>query len=790
MTTNGLPNLHYHNAIKSTQSSAVYTPSTSIVTAPLTDKYTIGDNIGRGKFAVVKQCTNKGTGEVLAAKFIKKRRRGKSCREEILREVVMLEMALDHPRLVNLKEVYETPQELILITEYCAGGELFTECVLEEKFNEADVRLLMSQILEGLVYLHEKNIVHLDLKPQNILLTHEYPSGSVKICDLGFACLVNTGEDIRDIIGTPDYVAPEVLNYDPLGLYTDMWSLGVLTYVMLTTCSPFAAEDKNQTFCNITTVNLDFPDDLFADISEAAVDFIKKLLLAEPSERMTAPQCMDHEWLYDIFHAKDYHLPFSHSNANLISMDSELGTDADDRGELSDDESGGLEMKAVKSEGDLRNDEMGCVVQTDNVVVKLGDERRKKGVGKSDSRGKIENQTSEMSVVEDEDTTYEPSDVVLCTDDENSRLSVSEPNEIGDNPTKQPSKQDTENNTKTGNRKSDLINKLTENCDANISWRYNHGDSLPNVDAHVDKEKEHVKQISDSNKNASEFSPDDISPDTDSSMCLSDSRLRDLDSGLGTVSDSKSVESLNAQFDTSGRPTVEFDIDEHEDELNLNEGESNILSKSHFGEQPVVSAFSENQSGNKSDTNEEGKVEDSSLIGVQEINERDTDHHMDISEEGPTFMNFSNNNASTEFTFNKRLQSQPSDDSSLNQSTNSDMFAMSFEDFQKPFAPTSTPSKTPTMPASRGSIGSIDDSVNCMQIGERLKRGMCNDNTPTSGDSRDAINEEDYEFISVSKRVRSIEDSMGSPITPPFSPKIQRSPRIRRHDRSQHHHHH
>ncbi|WAQ93526.1 ST17A-like protein, partial [Mya arenaria] len=179
-----------------------------------------------GKFAVVKQCTNKGTGEVLAAKFIKKRRRGKSCREEILREVVMLEMALDHPRLVNLKEV-------------CAGGELFTECVLEEKFNEADVRLLMSQILEGLVYLHEKNIVHLDLK---------YPSGSVKICDLGFACLVNTGEDIRDIIGTPDYVA----------------------------------EDKNQTFCNITTVNLDFPDDLFADISEAAVDFIKKLLLAEP----------------------------------------------------------------------------------------------------------------------------------------------------------------------------------------------------------------------------------------------------------------------------------------------------------------------------------------------------------------------------------------------------------------------------------------------------------------------------------------------------------------------------
>lgn len=295
MNVNGL---HYHNSLKtSDQSFSKYRPSTEIITQPLTDKYSIGEQIGRGKFAVVKKCTNHETQEVVAAKFIKKRRRGKTCRDEILREVVMLEMALDHPRLVNLKEVYETQTELILITEYCAGGELFTECILDEKFNECDVRLLMSQIVEGLVYLHEKCIVHLDLKPQNILLTQPFPHGSVKICDLGFACLVNTGEDIRDIIGTPDYVAPEVLNYDPLGLYTDMWSLGVLTYVMLTQCSPFAGEDKQVTFCNITTVQLDFPDNLFADISDEAQDFIKKLLIADPHERLTAKECLQHPWI-------------------------------------------------------------------------------------------------------------------------------------------------------------------------------------------------------------------------------------------------------------------------------------------------------------------------------------------------------------------------------------------------------------------------------------------------------------------------------------------------------------
>lgn len=294
---NGLHGVHYHNSVDKIPKDCKYQPNTSIVAGALTDKYDVEGEIGRGKFAVVKRCVNKENNDVVAAKCIRKRRRGKSCREEILREVVMLEMALEHPRLVDLKEVFETPSELILITEYCSGGELFTECVIEESFSEKDVVCLMVQILEGLVYLHEKNIVHLDLKPQNILLTKPFPHGTIKLCDLGFACLVNTGEDIRDIIGTPDYVAPEVLSYEPLGLYTDMWSLGVLTYVMLTACSPFCGKTQNETFLNISQVNLDFPDNLFSHISPGAQDFIKLLLVKEPSERLTAKQCLEHSWI-------------------------------------------------------------------------------------------------------------------------------------------------------------------------------------------------------------------------------------------------------------------------------------------------------------------------------------------------------------------------------------------------------------------------------------------------------------------------------------------------------------
>ncbi|XP_013388198.1 serine/threonine-protein kinase 17A-like isoform X3 [Lingula anatina] len=209
----------------------------------------------------------------------------------------MLEMALAHPRLIDLKEVYETSHELVLITEYAAGGELFHHIDEEESFKEKEVIHLMRQIMEGLVFLHDRNVVHLDLKPQNILLTNPHPHGDVKLCDFGFARLVNYGEDIRDIIGTPDYVAPEVLSYEPIGTYTDIWSVGVLVYVMLTGCSPFAGEDKQETFLNISQVNLDFPEDLFCDISENAIDFISKCLVRQPGERISARDCLQHSWL-------------------------------------------------------------------------------------------------------------------------------------------------------------------------------------------------------------------------------------------------------------------------------------------------------------------------------------------------------------------------------------------------------------------------------------------------------------------------------------------------------------
>ncbi|XP_053215800.1 serine/threonine-protein kinase 17A isoform X4 [Podarcis raffonei] len=252
----------------------------------------------RGKFAVVKKCVKKETEKEFAAKFMRKRRKGQDCRMEIIHEIAVLELAQRNRWVINLHEVYETPTEIILVLEYAAGGEIFDQCVAErdDAFKEKEVKRLMRQILEGVSFLHRNNVVHLDLKPQNILLTSESPLGDVRIVDFGLSRVMKNSEELREIMGTPEYVAPEILSYDPISTATDMWSIGVLAYVMLTGVSPFLGNDKQETFLNISQMNVNYSED-FDLISEFAVDFIKSLLVKKPEERATADECLVHSWL-------------------------------------------------------------------------------------------------------------------------------------------------------------------------------------------------------------------------------------------------------------------------------------------------------------------------------------------------------------------------------------------------------------------------------------------------------------------------------------------------------------
>ncbi|KAJ8252807.1 hypothetical protein GJAV_G00205840 [Gymnothorax javanicus] len=273
---------------------------TPIRTEPLDNLFQITSEIGRGKFAVVKKCIEKATGKEFAAKFLRKRRRGRDCRAEIVHEMAVLEAARNNPRVVNLHAAFETDHDIVLLLEYAAGGEIFDHCVSDEPLPERQITRLIRQMLEGIHLLHQCSVVHLDLKPQNILLTSLYPLGDVKLVDFGLARRLGTIGELREILGTPEYVAPEILNYEPITTATDLWSVGVIAYMLVIGESPFLGEDKQETFLNVSQVNVDYCKEAFSQVSELAVDFIRKLLVKSPEDRPSAAECLAHPWLWQL----------------------------------------------------------------------------------------------------------------------------------------------------------------------------------------------------------------------------------------------------------------------------------------------------------------------------------------------------------------------------------------------------------------------------------------------------------------------------------------------------------
>ncbi|KAM5179091.1 death-associated protein kinase 2 isoform 2-T2 [Callospermophilus lateralis] len=265
------------------------------------DFYDIGEELGSGQFAIVKKCREKSTGLEYAAKFIKKRqsrasRRG-VCREEIEREVSILRQVL-HPNIITLHDVYENRTDVVLILELVSGGELFDFLAQKESLSEEEATSFIKQILDGVNYLHTKKIAHFDLKPENImLLDKNIPIPHIKLIDFGLAHEIEDGVEFKNIFGTPEFVAPEIVNYEPLGLEADMWSIGVITYILLSGASPFLGDTKQETLANITAVSYDFDEEFFSQTSELAKDFIRKLLVKETRKRLTIQEALRHPWI-------------------------------------------------------------------------------------------------------------------------------------------------------------------------------------------------------------------------------------------------------------------------------------------------------------------------------------------------------------------------------------------------------------------------------------------------------------------------------------------------------------
>ncbi|XP_032847861.1 myosin light chain kinase family member 4 isoform X2 [Tyto alba] len=264
----------------------------------ISNYYNVSENeiLGGGRFGQVHKCEEKATGLKLAAKIIKAK--GPKQKDEVKNEINVMNQ-LNHVNLIQLYDAFESKNDIVLVMEYVEGGELFDR-IIDENCNltEMDTILFIKQICEGIQYMHQMYILHLDLKPENILCVNR-AANQIKIIDFGLARRYKPREKLRVNFGTPEFLAPEVVNYEFVSFPTDMWSVGVIAYMLLSGLSPFLGDDDNETLNNILSCSWDFEDEEFQGVSDQAKDFISKLLIKEKCWRISATAALKHPWLSD-----------------------------------------------------------------------------------------------------------------------------------------------------------------------------------------------------------------------------------------------------------------------------------------------------------------------------------------------------------------------------------------------------------------------------------------------------------------------------------------------------------
>ncbi|KAM9852577.1 LOW QUALITY PROTEIN: triple functional domain protein-like [Aulostomus maculatus] len=255
--------------------------------------YTEISELGRGRFSVAKRCDQQGSKSTVAVKYVNKKLLHQ---DQVLQEICLLQ-TLDHPNLVKLLDTYETANSYILVLELADQGRFLDYIVNLGNLTEEKVALYLRDILEALQYLHQWKIAHLDLKPENIVVEHASSQAVVKLTDFGDAVKLNSSSYIHPLAGSPEFSAPELVLGQPASLMSDLWSLGVVTYVVLSGASPFLDESLEETCLNICRLDFSFPEDYFQAVSPAAKDFIGLLLQGDPVRRPTAVSCLQESWL-------------------------------------------------------------------------------------------------------------------------------------------------------------------------------------------------------------------------------------------------------------------------------------------------------------------------------------------------------------------------------------------------------------------------------------------------------------------------------------------------------------
>ena len=252
--------------------------------------------LGSGAFGEVWLVHHKDLDRDFAMKIIKKRKNRSNDEKDILNEIGILKK-LDHPKILKVIDFYSTPKKYYIITEYCPEGELFNEIIKVGKFDEGQAAFIINQILKAVTYCHKMNIIHRDIKPENIMITNREKNGclQVKLIDFGTAKIFEKGHQENKYVGSSYYMAPEIIKrkYDEK---CDLWSIGVILYILLTGRPPFDGNDDDEILENVKKGVYDKWAYPFPLLSAHAKDLIFKLLQYDPKKRLSAEEAIEHPW--------------------------------------------------------------------------------------------------------------------------------------------------------------------------------------------------------------------------------------------------------------------------------------------------------------------------------------------------------------------------------------------------------------------------------------------------------------------------------------------------------------
>ncbi|GJS02682.1 calcium-dependent protein kinase 10-like protein [Tanacetum coccineum] len=263
----------------------------------ISDKYILGRELGRGEFGVTYLCTDRETKQLFACKSIsKKKLRTAVDVEDVRREVAIMSTLPEHPNIVKLRATYEDNEAVHLVMELCEGGELFDRIVARGHYSERAAAAIAKTVAEVVKMCHENGVIHRDLKPENFLFANKKENSPLKAIDFGLSVFFKPGQKFSEIVGSPYYMAPEVLkrNYGP---EVDIWSAGVILYILLCGVPPFWAETEQGVALSILRGVLDFKREPWPQISENAKSLVKQMLEPDPKKRLTSQQVLEHPWI-------------------------------------------------------------------------------------------------------------------------------------------------------------------------------------------------------------------------------------------------------------------------------------------------------------------------------------------------------------------------------------------------------------------------------------------------------------------------------------------------------------